>query len=162
MPRGMPEIIAQIYSRSDHALIVSVEEDQMANFQKSQKKNKSSECFCALCSTPRKLKYSRNLSKINYIQIIMLTGLITYGTYSWFGLKGATTLPVVWIIFETIHKSLYRKELTCPYCGFDPTWYKKDIKFARKKVEEFLKQNPDSPILLRAKKLQEISENHLN
>jgi hypothetical protein len=92
----------------------------------------------------------------------MLTSLLTYGTYSWFGFKGAMTLPVVWIIFETIHKALYRKELSCPFCGFDPTWYKKDIKLARKRVEDFIKQNPDSPVILRAKRLQDFTQSQLN
>jgi hypothetical protein len=68
--------------------------------------------------------------------------------------KGIAFLPVVWAVFESIHKSLYRKDLACPYCGFDPKWYKKDVKFARQKVEEFLKQNPDSPILKRAQKIE--------
>jgi len=123
---------------------------------------KNRECFCALCSTPRKLKYSRNLGKIHYLQILTLTGLITYATYAWFGFKGAMTLPVIWILFETIHKSLYRKELACPFCGFDPTWYKKDIKLARRRVEDFLKQNPDSPVLTRAKRFQDFSQQNLN
>jgi hypothetical protein len=131
-------------------------------FQKSKTKRKFQECFCALCSTPRRLKYSRNLSQIHYLQILMVTSLLTYGTYSWFGFKGAMTLPVVWIIFETIHKALYRKELSCPFCGFDPTWYKKDIKLARKRVEDFIKQNPDSPVVLRAKRLQDFTQSQLN
>lgn len=68
--------------------------------------------------------------------------------------KGIAFLPIIWASFESIHKSLYRKDLMCPYCGFDPKWYKKDVKFARQKVEKFLKQNPDSPILKRAQKIE--------
>lgn len=63
--------------------------------------------------------------------------------------------------FESIHSSLYRKELRCPFCGFDPSWYKKDVKFARQKVEEFLKQNPDSPVFRRIK-AEESSSKTLN
>ena len=37
------------------------------------------------------------------------------------------------------------------YCGFDPTWYKKDVTLARRKVEEFLKQNPESPVMARGR-----------
>lgn len=108
---------------------------------------KSKDCFCALCRSPRKLRYSKYLSRLNYLQIFVLTLVITAGLFSFVGAKGALSLPIVWILFESIHKSLYRRDLVCPYCGFDPKWYKKDVRFARQKVEDFIKQNPDSPIL---------------
>jgi hypothetical protein len=114
-------------------------------------KKSSRECFCALCRTPRKLRYSRHLSKLHYGQILVLTLGFTAVTFPWLSWKGAFSLPIIWALFESIHKSLYRKDLKCPYCGFDPKWYKKDIKLARQKVEEFLKQNPDSPVLRRAR-----------
>lgn len=110
-------------------------------------KKSSKECFCALCRSPRKLRYSRHLSNLHYGQILVLTIVFTYLTFPWLSWKGAMSLPVIWMMFESIHKSLYRKDLKCPFCGFDPKWYKKDVKLARQKVEEFLKQNPDSPVL---------------
>ncbi len=103
------------------------------------------ECFCALCSTPRKLRYSRHLSSLHYFQILILTVSFMALTFSWLGWKGFMSLPMIWVLFEGIHKSLYRKDLKCPFCGFDPTWYKKDVKLAREKVEEFLRQNPGGP-----------------
>lgn len=109
----------------------------------------SKECFCALCRSPRKLRYSRHLSRMNYAQILVLTLVFSFVTFPWLAWKGALSLPIIWGLFESIHKSLYRKDLKCPYCGFDPKWYKKDVKLARQKVEEFLKQNPDSPIMRR-------------
>lgn len=105
------------------------------------------ECFCALCRSPRRLRYSRHLTKLHYGQILVLTLVFTAATFPFLSWKGAMSLPIIWALFESIHKSLYRKDLKCPYCGFDPKWYKKDIKLARQKVEEFLKQNPDSPVL---------------
>jgi hypothetical protein len=72
------------------------------------------------------------------------------------------SLPIIWGLFESIHKSLYRKDLKCPYCGFDPKWYKKDVKLARQKVEEFLKQNPDSPVHRRVNRMEENPYSHLN
>lgn len=102
------------------------------------------ECYCALCSTPRRLRYSRYLSLFNYFQILILALSFTAVSYPWLSWRGVMSFPVIWAIFEGIHKSLYRKDLKCPYCGFDPTWFKKDVKFARQKVEEFLKQNPNS------------------
>jgi hypothetical protein len=113
------------------------------------------EYFCACCRHPRKLKYQRHLRGAHFFQILILSALVSMGLYPWFGLKSFSSVVIVWAIFEGIYKSLYRKDLVCPYCGFDPKWYKKDVKFARQKVEEFLKQNPNSPILKRARKMEE-------
>lgn len=120
------------------------------------------ECFCALCRSPRKLRYSRHLSSLNYGQILVLTIVFTAAAYPWLDWKGAISLPVIWGLFESIHKSLYRKDLSCPYCGFDPKWYKKDVRLARQKVEEFLKQNPESPILRRRQEEEKNTESLLN
>ena len=114
-------------------------------------KKSSRDCFCALCRSPRKLRYARKLGSSQLIQIVVLTIVVTAATYPWLVWKGAMALPIIWAIFESVHKSLYRKDLKCPFCGFDPTWYKKDVKFARKQVEEFLKQNPESPVFKRIK-----------
>lgn len=124
-------------------------------------KKNTKDCFCALCRSPRKLRYSRYLSLQNYGQILVLTLVVTAATYPWLAWKGAMALPIIWGLFESIHKSLYRKDLKCPYCGFDPKWYKKDVKLARQKVEEFLKQNPESP-LLRKSKLEETTYSKVN
>lgn len=123
-------------------------------------KKNSKDCFCALCRSPRKLRYSRYLSGQHYVQILILTVAITAAAFPWFAWKGVSVLPLVWAAFESIHKSLYRKDLKCPYCGFDPKWYKKDVKLARQKVEEFLKQNPESPILRR--RTEETTTSHPN
>lgn len=115
------------------------------------------DCFCVLCSSRRTLRYSRFLSFRHFGQILVLGLVVTAVSYPWFALKGAFSLPIIWALFESIHKSLYRKDLKCPVCGFDPTWYKKDVKLARQKVEEFLKQNPESPIWVRARQFGELS-----
>jgi hypothetical protein len=112
-------------------------------------KKTSKDCFCALCRSPRKLRYSRYLSSANYAQIFILTLVVAAISFPWLDWKGALSLPIVWGIFESFHKSLYRKDLKCPFCGFDPKWYRKDVKLARLKVEEFLKQNPESPVFRR-------------
>jgi hypothetical protein len=116
------------------------------------RKKESTECYCALCRSPRTLRYARLMKRRHYIQILVLTLGLSAALYPWFEWKGAMALPLIWAIFESFHKSLYRKELRCPFCGFDPTWYKKDVKLARRKVEEFLKQNPESPIMRRARR----------
>jgi hypothetical protein len=134
----------------------------MANFSNQTfkpNKNEKTECFCALCRSPRVIRYSRRLMVRHYFQILTLGFVFTAATYNSFGLHGVYALPLIWIIFESTHKALYRKDLRCPFCGFDPTWYKKDVKLARLRVEEFLKQNPESPIMLRARKNIENSQN---
>jgi hypothetical protein len=79
---------------------------------------------------------------------------LTLILYPWIGWKALSVLPIIWIVFESIHKSLYRKDVICPYCGFDPKWYKKDVTFARKKVEDFLKKNPETPVLKKAQAVE--------
>jgi hypothetical protein len=112
-------------------------------------KKSSNEIFCACCRSPRKLRYSRHLSTLNYGQIFFISFLIGSLLFNWLAFKALIILPIVWAIFESVQKSLYRRDLKCPFCGFDPTWYKKDVKLARRKVEEFLRDNPDSPVLRR-------------
>ncbi len=134
----------------------------MANFSDQTfkpNKNEKTECFCALCRSPRVIRYSRRLMVRHYFQILTIAFVFTAATYSWLDVKGVYSLPLIWIMFEGIHKSLYRKDLKCPYCGFDPTWYKKDVKLARRKVEEFLKQNPESPIMVRSRQSRDNNPN---
>ena len=133
----------------------------MANFSNqtfTPNKNEKTECFCALCRSPRTIRYSRRLLVRHYLQIMTLGFVFTVATHSWFAWNGIFALPLIWAIFECTHKALYRKDLKCPYCGFDPTWYKKDVKLARLRVEEFLKQNPESPVMLRARNSRENSQ----
>ena len=122
--------------------------DKNFNLKKVNKK-KTKDYFCPCCRSQRTIRYSRRLTAIHFGQILMLSVAATAIGYSWIEWKGALCFPIIWAIFETIHSSLYRKDLNCPYCGFDATWYKKDVKIARAKVEEFLKQNPDTPLLRR-------------
>lgn len=122
--------------------------------------NSKTDCFCALCRSPRVIRYSKNLQARHYLQILLLVVAFSFSTFSFFGLKVLYSIPLIWGMFEITHKMLYRKDVKCQYCGFDPTWYKKDIKVARAQVEQFLKQNPNSPVLQRVKRSQEIFENH--
>ena len=61
--------------------------------------------------------------------------------FPFMGAKAIVLSLPVWILFEFIHKLLYRRELTCPYCGFDPTWYRRDVNLAKSKVQEFWNKN---------------------
>lgn len=129
-------------------------------FEEKLMKKNAKDCFCALCRSPRKLRYARHLSSANYLQIFVLALGVSAALFPWFGLKVIYSIPVIWALFEGVHKSLYRKELKCPYCGFDPKLYRKNVKLTRQKVEEFLKQNPKSPVLKQVKPVQNSSVRH--
>ncbi|MFA5583193.1 MAG: hypothetical protein WDA09_03180 [Bacteriovoracaceae bacterium] len=116
---------------------------------------KMKEYFCACCRSPRKLRYQRNLKASHFVQIFILSAFVSMILFPWFGASSFFSTIFIWGLFEGTYKSLYRRDLVCPYCGFDPKWYKKDVKFARQKIEDFLKQNPDSPIVKRSQQLAE-------
>lgn len=99
-------------------------------------KNKK-EVLCALCATPRVLKHERNLSAKNYLQLIMTTAFTTWALFEKIGYNGLFSFFLFWTLMEFTKKFLYRKEITCPHCGFDATWYKRDVGHARKKVQKF-------------------------
>lgn len=109
-------------------------------------KNTTQEFFCALCSSPRSLRYHRKLHTKHYLQILVLSTVFIYLLFPIMNFKGLIVIPIIWLTFESIYKLLYRKELACPFCGFDPTWYRRDVRLARLKVEQFLKDHPESQI----------------
>lgn len=78
---------------------------------------------------------------MNYLQIILVSGVVTWLLFPLIGEKSLVTVFVVWMAFELINKMLYRKEIPCPYCGFDATWYKRDVKVAHRKVKEYWQTN---------------------
>lgn len=53
------------------------------------------------------------------------------------GVKSFFVFFIVWGIFEAALRVVFKKEIPCPHCGFDATWYKKDVKVARDKVKVF-------------------------
>lgn len=108
-------------------------------------KNPKKEFLCALCSAPRQLRYSKNLSRKNYLQIIVTSVVASWVLFPLMGLNSLFSVFFVWTAFEVTNKFLYRKEIPCPYCGFDATWYKRDIKLARRKVEDFWTDRTNGP-----------------
>jgi hypothetical protein len=101
------------------------------------------DCYCALCRTPRVIRYSRNLQPLHYGQIVLLTVALTWIFFSWFAFKTLGVFFLIWALYELALKMLYRRDLKCKVCGFDPTWYKRDVKIARKQVQEYLANNPN-------------------
>jgi hypothetical protein len=104
---------------------------------------KSGKIFlCALCGTSRQMRYKSRLSKFNYLQLGVVAGSLSYFLFPLMEFKVVYLFPILLVIYEMTNKILYRKELSCPHCGFDPVWYKRDVKMARKKVETFWAAHP--------------------
>ncbi len=103
-------------------------------------KNKSRNFFCPLCRTERNVNATPRMTKKNIVQIALTS--IVFGTIL-FPLMGAESFFVfflVWGAFELSIRSDFKKQVPCPHCGFDATWYKRDVKVARQKVAEFWAQ----------------------
>ncbi len=107
-------------------------------------KNPNRKFLCALCRAPREMRYSKYLSGKNYLQMIILSVALSCVSFPLFKAKVIFLIFPVWLIWELVNKMLYRKEIPCPYCGFDATWYRRDVNVANQKVKEFWQQNyPD-------------------
>ena len=105
-------------------------------------KNPKKQFLCALCKAPREMRYSKHLSERNYLQMIIISLCLMAVLFPLMRFNAAFIIFVVWPAFELVNKFLYRKEIPCPYCGFDATWYRRDVRIARKKVEEFWNSFP--------------------
>ncbi|MBF0205626.1 MAG: hypothetical protein HQK53_01920 [Oligoflexia bacterium] len=98
------------------------------------------EFYCPLCRSKRYLMYRSKLSKKNYLQLLILSIILAFGTYPWMGERSFVWPLVVWGGAELVLKIFFRKNIPCPYCGFDATWYKKDVRVAKRLVAEFWKK----------------------
>lgn len=100
-------------------------------------KNPHMEFYCPLCGTQRAIIAKPHLSAMNYLQISLITLAISACLYPFMELKGIFSFFLVWALFEGALRLNFRKEVPCPHCGFDASWYKKDVKVAREKVDQF-------------------------
>ncbi len=105
-------------------------------------KSSAMDFFCPLCRTQRNFSISFRLSTMNYIQMFIITALFTGTTFSWWGFRGVFIIFLLWPAFEFTRRALYKREIPCPHCGFDASWYKKDVKVARKLVSDFWEDHP--------------------
>lgn len=105
------------------------------------------EFLCPLCGTQRAFTLKPQIKPINYLHMAMITVVLVMGLYPWMGLKSAWLFFMVWGIYECVLRMLFKKQVPCPHCGFDASWYQKDVKVARQKVAEFWQaQNPENQI----------------
>lgn len=100
-------------------------------------KNPSTRFFCPLCRTERAFTLKPRLSKMNFLQIFLTTLFLILFAYPVMGIRSLFIYFVVWSVFEVCLRTFFRKEIPCPHCGFDASWYKRDVKVARRLVKEF-------------------------
>lgn len=131
-----------------HFCALIVEQEAHLNYKNSlhsgkfyKVKNPSKNFLCALCSAPRSFKYSKNLKLKNLAQIALVSTALIWALYPFIGAKSVVSVFVLWLGFEIINKMLYRKGIPCPYCGFDATWYRRDVKVAHQKVRDYWETN---------------------
>lgn len=109
-------------------------------------KNATTRFFCPLCRTERAFTIRPRLSAKNFVQMIMLTIVTTalsFGLWQWGGLY---SFFVYFAGFEFVRRTLFRKQVPCPHCGFDASWYKRDVKMARRKVKDFWDAQTPIPV----------------
>ena len=93
--------------------------------------------YCPLCRTERSLLYPSKLTKKNYLQIFTISLVLMVTTFPIMKERCLVWFFIVWVSFEAGLKVLFRQQVPCPHCGFDATWYKRDVKVARSQVKEF-------------------------
>lgn len=109
-------------------------------------KNPKKEFFCALCRAPRQLFYTRTLNLKHYLQVFLFWLTMSAFLYPVMGMNVIYLFVVILTVVEFCNKLLYRRELKCPYCGFDAAWYRRDVKKAKELVVNFWKKNEDSSL----------------
>jgi len=100
-------------------------------------KKPATEFFCPLCRSPRAFASKPRLTKRHYLQMTIITVVIAAMLYPFMKYEGLFCIFIVWAAFEAGVRTNFRKEIPCPYCGFDASWYKRDVKVARRLVKEF-------------------------
>ncbi len=100
-------------------------------------KNPAVEFFCPLCRTARAITVHYKLTAFHFLQIATICSILAIFLWPFVGFKSLFSFFFVWMIFEGVLRRLWRKEVPCPHCGFDASWYKTNVKVARKKVKEF-------------------------
>lgn len=101
--------------------------------------------FCPLCRTERAITISPRLTKKNYLQILLTSIVFGAALFPLMGVKCFFIFFIVWAVFELSVRTDFKKQVPCPHCGFDATWYKKDVKVARQLVKDFWDQKVEVP-----------------
>ena len=107
-------------------------------------KGAAMEFYCPLCGLERAITIRPHLTGMHYVQIAIISMTLITLTASRMGAYSLIFFFLTWAGFEAGVRMLFRKEVPCPYCGFDASWYKRDVKIARAKVKEFWKDQVPS------------------
>ncbi|ATH08956.1 hypothetical protein BIY24_13665 [Halobacteriovorax marinus] len=110
---------------------------QPLEYRTFKHKNPKMEFFCPLCGTKRAFHSTPRLSPKNYLQLVLSSLLVGAALAPLMGARSYFVFFVFWAIFEAAVRMNFRKDIPCPHCGFDASWYKKDVKMARKIVHDF-------------------------
>ena len=100
-------------------------------------KNPCLEFFCPLCGSSRAFNSTYKLGWRHYGQIAFIGLVIAGMSYSTVGVRGIFFVFPVWIGFELFARAFFRGEIPCPHCGFDASWYQRDVRVSREKVKKF-------------------------
>jgi len=96
-------------------------------------KNHARTFFCPLCGVERVQRVRARMSSLNHLQVALLTAFFCL----FVGWQGLVSYFIFWMLFEGSQRLLFKGEVPCPHCGFDASWYKRDVRVARQKVQEF-------------------------
>ncbi len=100
-------------------------------------KNPAVKFFCPLCRTERAITVKSRLTKRNYLQIILTSMVASMCLYPVLNVRAFISVFFIWALFELVVRTDFKKQVPCPHCGFDATWYKKDVKVAKNLVKDF-------------------------
>jgi hypothetical protein len=100
-------------------------------------KKPSMEFYCPLCRSRRAFLYRPGLSMKHYVQMLITTVVISLATFSMTSWRCFIYFFILWAAFEFFNRVLLCREVPCPHCGFNASWYKRDVKVARQLVKKF-------------------------
>jgi DNA-directed RNA polymerase subunit RPC12/RpoP len=100
--------------------------------------------FCALCRAERFSKVVPRLSALNFLQIILLTGIFTALSFPLAQWSGLVSFFVFWATLEGVKRHWFKRDLSCPHCGFNALKYRKDVGACREEVKAFWSEKNSS------------------
>lgn len=100
-------------------------------------KSASNNFYCPLCRTPRAIMVQPRPSFKNHLQILLTTSVMVLLFYPIMEWRALVFFFIIWGGLEAFQRLLFKKDVPCPHCGFDASWYKKDVREAKRRVQEF-------------------------
>ena len=90
---------------------------------------------CPLCRSLNQVRYDGKMSARQVLGILSFSLVILYAFLSRLEAGAIVLCFLAWALVEIFNRLMYRSEIPCKGCGFDPIWYKKDIRKAREILE---------------------------